>query len=77
VVSRAQARDHEHAARQLQRDVRRQRLHLPIVWYRAIDGLLERLSKLIALQSPGASRTSDRHHRPGTRRPGTCFAYSR
>ena len=25
----------------------------------------------------GASRTSDRHHRPGTRRSGTCFAYFR
>jgi hypothetical protein len=27
-----------------------------------------------ALAARGASRTSDRHHRPGTRRSGTCFA---
>lgn len=34
-------------------------------------------SRRSALAVRGASRTSHRHHRPGTRRSGTCFAYSR
>ena len=33
--------------------------------------------RLLQLAVRGAGRTSDRHQRPGTRRLGTCFAYSR
>jgi len=33
--------------------------------------------RLLQLPVRGAGHTSDRHQRPGTRRLGTCFAYSR
>jgi len=33
--------------------------------------------RLLQLPVRGAGRTSDRYQRPGTRRLGTCFAYSR